>query len=297
MDFFESINSANHQLLTTQQLLLITVRISYISVILGRCWQMLVGNFPLFNLLWDEKLLKPLIEKKLNSSWQFYLQWSEPLITLILTVGSFFGLMAAVYTLASREAIKTTCFITLYLIFIAFLYWKEKNYEWIELGEYGAQCISPVVHYYFYKYQRLSTEAFYGTLIAIAITFAAHGSYALDLFPRPALFMDMTLYILPLTQEQGILFLRIVGCLDIIAAGGILYKRLRTLSLFWMIQWGLATTLARLSLIQTAPNLWVGLYENLHEILIRLCHFLLPFFIWLYEIEYHKPIYKAHSSL
>ncbi|MCS6905257.1 MAG: hypothetical protein RML72_09070 [Bacteroidia bacterium] len=266
--------------------LLVIARLAYLSVLIGRAWQICIGDFPIRTLLWDEKLLRNFIENNIKISWQSYLQFSEEAIHYILAFLSIFFIIGALYTITSRDNSKTIYALTTCLIFCALLFWKEKSYQWAELGEYGLQCITPLVYYYFSKNQTLTVIFFYILILAAALTFAAHGIYALGILPTPALFLDMTLYLLPFNQEEATWFLLGIGCLDIFAALGITLTYLRNVALLWMIFWGGITTLARLSLIQAAPNLIIGIYENIHEVLVRISHFLLPLFIWLYANKY-----------
>jgi hypothetical protein len=267
--------------------LLLWLRGAFASLLLGRILQLSFGDFPLRALLWDESLWRRLIE--ITSSWERYLLLSEILFPYLLGSWAVTLLAAGIYALTKTNAYFTSSYLSASLLFFALIFWKEKQYEWAELGEYALQCFTPIAYYYYFNYKKLNKLIFTGLLASASLTFAAHGWYALGFSPRPGIFLDMTLFLLPFNETEAILFLKAVGALDLLAAFCIFLPDFRKTALKWMTLWGGITTFARWSLIAAAPSLWLGLAENIFEILVRIPHFLLPIFAWRYSSLQPRP--------
>jgi hypothetical protein len=253
---------------------------AFAFVLLGRVLQLSYGDFPLRALLWDESLWRSFIET--TGSWEGYLFITESLLPYLLAIWAISLLVAGGYALAKTNARFSCSYISASFIFFALLFWKERQYQWAELGEYALQCFTPFAYYYYFNYRRLSKSILLGLLASAALTFAAHGWHALGFSPRPGVFLDMTQFILPLNEAESILFLKAVGALDLITAFCIFFPYCRKIALGWMVVWGALTTFARCSFIVAAPSLWLGFSENIFEILVRMPHFMLPVFAWRY---------------
>lgn len=112
--------------------------------------------------------------------------------------------------------------------------------------------------------------------VVIAITFLAHGLYAIQFLPIPQDFLLMTTNILRTPRSTTINILYVVGVLDILLFIGIFIKRVRKYFLYYAIIWGFLTALARLvayynpSDFDNYLNVWVP------QFLVRSGHYLLP---------------------
>jgi hypothetical protein len=260
--------------------LLLLLRGAFTFLLLGRILQLSCGDFPLRALLWDESLWRSLIET--TGNWERYLLLTETLLPYLLGIWAIALLGAGIYALTKTNARFSSCYIGASFLFFALIFWKDKQYQWAELGEYTLQCFTPIAYYYYFNYKWLNKFIFTALLGSAALTFAAHGWYALGFSPRPGLFLDMTQFILPLNETESVLFLKAVGALDLLAAFCIFLPYFRKIALWWMTLWGGLTTFARWSLIAAAPSLWLGLSENIFEILVRMPHFMLPVFALYY---------------
>src|SRR5690606_13311892 len=82
-------------------------------------------------------------------------------------------------------------------------------------------------------------------IVALIMTFAGHGSYALGLWPTPAQYHGMIAVIFGVEYASTKVILSIAGVLDFIACLGILVPRLRRPCALYAAAWGFLTALAR----------------------------------------------------
>lgn len=115
--------------------------------------------------------------------------------------------------------------------------------------------------------------------ICCALTFAGHGLFAMNVLPVPVHFIDMTMQILSLPEDQARQFLWLAGVLDLLAAISVgLPGRWRKAGLYYMVVWGLLTTLARyVANVNLSLPWWPQAFIHwTPEVLIRVVHFMIP---------------------
>jgi len=117
--------------------------------------------------------------------------------------------------------------------------------------------------------------------LALILVFAAHGLVALSGDPR---FIDYLLVSLgrigisTLTEAQVVIFLNVIGALDLVAATLLIFLKSerRNVVLIWMAGWGAITAFSRIT---------YGGFGNGHEVFIRASHFLLPLALFCFTRE------------
>ena len=114
--------------------------------------------------------------------------------------------------------------------------------------------------------------------IGAALTFIGHGLYAAGFHPVPLKYQTMTMSLLGIKETGAMIFLRIAGYLDFLAALGIFLPLFRPLSLWYMIGWGAATAMAR---VASGSSLDPWLIESL----VRTSHWMIPLWILLDGLE------------
>lgn len=122
--------------------------------------------------------------------------------------------------------------------------------------------------------------------VAVVMTFAGHGSYALGFWPTPAGFHGMTAVILQTEYPATRAFLHAAGLLDFLVCLGLFVPVLRRQSAFYAALWGLLTSLARPVAGMSLDLQYWGADHFIHEAVLRAPHFLVPlclFFLW------HQP--------
>ena len=82
-------------------------------------------------------------------------------------------------------------------------------------------------------------------IIALIMTFAGHGSFALGYWPTPGNFYAMTSVILGIEFPTAQFLLRTAGVLDFLICIGICIPRLRRASAMYATLWDFATSIAR----------------------------------------------------
>ncbi len=118
-------------------------------------------------------------------------------------------------------------------------------------------------------------------VVAFVMTFAGHGSYALNLWPTPATFYAMTCVSLGVEYETAQTLLRIFGVLDLLVCIGILLPPIRRACALYAVGWGLLTALARpVAGMSWSLNYW-GADQFLQETVLRAPHFLIPLYLFL----------------
>ncbi|QDT10436.1 hypothetical protein K239x_23920 [Planctomycetes bacterium K23_9] len=118
-------------------------------------------------------------------------------------------------------------------------------------------------------------------MIALIMTFAGHGLYAVGAWPTPASFSAMTTLILGVEYPTTQTLLRIAGTLDFIVCLGICFPLTRKVSAVYATAWGFLTAIARpVAGMSWQLNYW-GADQYLHEAVLRAPHFLIPLYLLL----------------
>ncbi len=118
-------------------------------------------------------------------------------------------------------------------------------------------------------------------IIAVIMTFAGHGCYALGIWPTPGNFYAMTTLILGVEYPTAQTMLRTAGILDLLVCVGICIPYLRRASALYAAVWGFSTAIARpVAGMSWTLNYW-GADQYLHEAVLRAPHFLIPLYLFL----------------
>lgn len=264
------------------------LQLSACTVFLGRAWQHLYWDAPFRALLWDESLMRGLVETVFGWSWQWYVgspEMNAAIQWLIRGVGGLYLLSAAAVYWHHRAPGLSKILIAiggLNLIFLAFLETKAHFFYPAQFFEYSLQFGTPFFLLMYRRRQAWSPDLILAMKVAIALTFVSHGLFAVGFYPRPGYFVEMVMKILRLDQDSAVAFLNIAGLLDFITALALfLPRRVAQWALTYMVFWGFATTMARIA-AHFYPELWTyTLSRWVHESLFRCPHFLIPGLVWL----------------
>ena len=274
------------------RLIVSLLRISCFLIFLGRAWQHLVWDAPLRAFFWDQNLLEGAVSFLLGMSWSEYVtNPSTDLFINILTrsLGLFY-LAMAVLTLVIKPSMKRLQWsfklASVFLAMLAFLYCKEKFYHIGQFFEYSIQFGVPILFCMVLFNEHLTSRVIFYLKLCIALTFVAHGMYAFGYYPRPGVFVDMTINILGVSENMAHQFLRIAGVLDLVVGIGIFIPRFAYISLFYATIWGLATAIARVwANVDFGPFALPLLNQYLPQTIYRLAHGLVPFTILFYYVS------------
>jgi len=253
------------------------------TVFLGRAWQHWRWDAPYRALLWDEQWMSGVVANLLSMDWETYisdLQVDNTIQLAIKSIGIFYFICAFVALFIKKLPTFFRYLLLLgaiSLIVLAILYCKEKFFSIGQFFEYSLQFGSPLLLVYLSKYPKVTKPLLLVVKIMIALTFTAHGLYALGFYPRPVHFMEMTMNILGVMEDRAIQFLNIAGVLDfVISIGLFLPWKWSKYCLWYAVFWGAATTLARIWANFNWEWLDYVLVQWLHESIMRFPHFLIP---------------------
>ncbi|MEM9928525.1 MAG: hypothetical protein AAF840_01775 [Bacteroidota bacterium] len=261
--------------------------ISAFSVFFGRAYQYLNWDAPLRSFFWDQGLLEPIVSGWFGRSWQSYatdLQVVENISRLQFGIGLLF-IVAAVACLAllkwNNRWLRFSILLgSLFLFFHAVLDTKEHFYHLIQLFEHSLQVGTPLVVYGLYQ-GKITVDRWLLVLkVLVALTFVAHGLYAIGVYPVPAHFVDMTIRLLGVSETGARTFLLTVGILDLVAALFLFLPRLIYVGVGYCFVWGLLTAFARTAIGFGLMEPLTLLHQQLYQTIYRLPHGLVPLAIW-----------------
>lgn len=260
------------------------LRLSCFLVFVGRGWQHLfTGDAPFRVLFWDEDLLTPLVRTVFGMSWD---EWATSesvdgaIQSSIYITGAFYFLCAILSLIVqhSDRAIKFLLGIgCASLVFLAFLYFKDRFYQYAQFFEYAAQFMAPGLLIWAVSVKKFPPMGFdFSLRLAVALTFICHGLYAFGYYPVPGNFVDMTIQILNVSDSQALALLEIAAILDFAVGGLLIMGILKPFAYGYAIFWGVATTAARLMANISWDLLGSDLMRWLPEFLQRGPHATIP---------------------
>ncbi|MEL7118661.1 MAG: hypothetical protein AAFO07_04450 [Bacteroidota bacterium] len=278
----------NHSLYPTSSLSHQLLQWATALFFLGRAILFWFWGAPYRTFFWDEPLLGNAIET-LGMSWGAYLSnvATDNNINLLVNTQAVIFLLASLSTffykkLPARLTHPLIFLAAIQMFLLALLLWKEKFGVIAQLFEYTLQIFVPILFLY-WKKDSWKKSIYWITAAAIALTFTAHGLYAMGIFKTPGHFIGMTISILGINEDKAYTFLWLAGVLDLILAIGIFFKPKPAIwALLYAMFWGFLTTLARI----VAHWNWNDLYHSfllwVPESMIRTPHFLVPTALALY---------------
>ncbi len=261
--------------------------ISAALVFLGRAYQYLCWDAPLRAFFWDQALLEPFVTRWSGHSWQAYvtdLQVVENITRLQFAIGWLFllaGLGALLLLRWNNKWLRGLLLAgTVFLGLNALLDAKEHFYHLIQLLEHSIQVGVPLLLILILRQPEQKKWWLLGAKVVVALTFTAHGMYALGVYPVPANFVDMTIRLLGVSEGTARTFLLTVGALDLVAAVFLFLPRLVWWGLGYCILWGTLTALARTVIGIGLLEPVALVHQQLYQTVFRLPHGLLPLLLW-----------------
>ena len=262
---------------------LLLLKISAFLVFIGRAYQHLFWDAPFRSLLWDEQILKPIVQGLFGIEWNSFVTdlGMDANIQSLIQLQGLFYLFAAIIVLLIQTNSKKWMQIVLYfggfsLVFLSVLLFKEKSYQLPQFFEHSLQFGIVFMLLYYLKKPDYSKLLFY-LKVLIALTFLSHGIYALGSFyPIPSNFITMILNIIPIKESNIVNLLFVMGVIDILIAIFIFIPKLAKWTLFYAFIWGTVTAFARIvSGLHYEFSLGI-LHQYLFETIYRIVHGLVP---------------------
>jgi hypothetical protein len=286
------------------KLLFRILQIATLALFLGRAWEHIFWDPPFRALLWSQNLMEGPVKALLNMEWKAYV--TSPIvdrnIQLLIRLNGIFYLICAILVLfASRLPKVVFRFFmvlgSLSLLFLAMLFWKEYFQKFGQFVEYSLQVCTPLFFYFFVTRKDITPPLLRAMKIATAVTFVAHGLYAIGYYVRPGNFLSMFMAVLNVSEDTAVLLLNLAGAFDFLAAVLIFIPGWPArLGLLYCVFWGFSTSAARIW-AYFYPDFWQeSLFQWTHEFLLRMPHFLIPLLIYLFLYGLQRSAIKASSN-
>ncbi|NJL75925.1 MAG: hypothetical protein HC892_13805 [Saprospiraceae bacterium] len=274
------------------------IQIAVVAVFAGQAWLHFSVGAPYRALFWDETWMKPLLQL-LGWQWSDYIQSERVdagISVFTKVMGGLFATSALVALFISRVPNWLSKLLWLGafgLFLLAFLQFKARFFHAGQLLEYALQFSSPVLLVWLYQTKLPSKNMLFAWKIAMSLTFICHGLYAVNYYPRPGNFTEMTMNILHLSETQAIQGLQIAGILDFTASVLLFLPfHAESLALCYMVLWGFLTSIARPWAYLQIDFFMETTLRWLPEVLIRFPHFLVPLALLLYRVAWKNDGYK-----
>ncbi|EGV42424.1 hypothetical protein BZARG_2291 [Bizionia argentinensis JUB59] len=283
------------------------LKISCFFIFIGRAYQHLFWDAPFRSLLWDQKLLSPIVEGVFNISWRDYVTDldGDNLIQNVIKLNGLFYFICALISLFIEESSKKVYKIMLFiggllLLLLSLLLTKSEFYHISMFFEHTIQFGSPFILLYLFKVKHDLNKLIIPLKVIIAVAFISHGVYAIGtIYPLPANFVTMSLNILPVTENLAKELLFTAGILDFIVAILIFVPKTSRIALVYAAFWGVITALARVISGLTYEVSFLTLHQYLFETIYRTAHGIIPFacFMILIYLNKEKALLQAKSFL
>lgn len=259
------------------------------TVLIGRGFFLLIWDVSYRAILWDERLLSPLVN--FFGSWESWV--SSPLldqsIEIFIRVQGVSLILCALMAFTKyKKAFHGLLFLSSFHLFLLAVagFWQS-HFQWGYFFEYTLQMMAPICFYLWRDQQYdLSKKLL---LLSTGLTFFAHGLYALGYYQTPGRFVDMLLATLSLKEATALMVLKGAGTFDIffflIVLAFLLFKdkfSKASLPTFLLLAtfWGLSTASARWVAYVEWEFLGQSLLVWAPEVMFRLVHGLAP--LWLF---------------
>lgn len=256
------------------------------AVYLGRGLQLIYWDAPYRSLLWNEQLMAPFIS--FFMTWPEYVSW--PLVDRLVSIFTrfqglflFISALTLFYIRSNTKLFRALVYLsTCQLLLVAIAGFWHSHLQWPYLFEHALQVGVGLI--YLKSISDEKAKAISWARGLVAVTFIGHGAYALGIYPTPGRFFDMILAVVKLNESQVRVLLRLAGSFDL-ALGIVLlvlpksYERFIIPFLFIAGYWGLTTASARWLAYVEYDFLWMSLKLWGPEVIYRISHGLVPFWL------------------
>jgi len=275
MSFFKGFN---------QELkLILSLRVGAFLCLLGWAWVHFYWEAPYAILVWNETVFS-WVERG-GGDWEKFVGTgsNDGLLQQVVRQLFWIFLIAAAASFAARKCsiwkLIALLMGSLFLIILFYARYLESQQQLPILIEHGGQALMPIILVLALKFGPRYPLTQHVAILAVMLTFAGHGAYALGLWPTPANYFAMTKLILGLDFEASVVFLKIAGVMDFLICVGFLFTKLRRISAGYAFCWGLLTALARpLAGMSFDLHYW-GADQFIHEAMLRAPHFMVPLYL------------------
>lgn len=269
--------------LKPDQVLLILLRLGAFLCFAGWTWVHFYWEGPYGVLLWQDSTHE--FASRLGISWDEFVGSGadDGFVQKWIARTGWLYLICAIATLTVRKKSKIQMAILIggsgLLTILSYAKYVSTERQLPMLIEHGGQILMPVLLVMALALGARHRVVTITAIVALMMTFAGHGVYALGIWPTPANFYGMTSIILRVDHNVAQLILHVVGVLDILVCVGIFIPTLRVPCTIYAVVWGLLTAIARpVAGMSWSLNYW-GADQFLHEAVLRVPHFVIPLYL------------------
>lgn len=270
---------------SSDRFLIVLLRLGAFLCFAGWTWAHLYWEGPYGILLWHDSTYE--LANRLGISWQEFVGSGsdDGLIQKCVAGIGWLYLACTVLTVTVRKGSKIQM-ATLaiggsgLLTVLSYAKYLASQRQLPILVEHGGQILMPVLLVLALALGVRHRATVMTAMVALVMTFAGHGSYALGLWPTPPTFYAMVSVCLHVEYETAKVMLRVAGGLDFLVCIGIFIPFARRPAALYAATWGLLTSVARpVAGMSLGLNYW-GADQFMHESMLRAPHFLIPLYLF-----------------
>ncbi len=284
--------------------LITLLKIAACLIFAGRAYQYIAYGAPFRTLLWDQTLLKPVVEEVFNTEWHTYATsktvdvWIENLTLLNGIILAFAAIACIFINVANKKYLKHIIYLGSFsLMILSALLMKAKFFHNAQFFEHAIQMATPLVLVYAINEKPNFSKISFVLKILIAVTFTCHGLYALGYYPVPGNFVDMTINSIGLNEDNSKIFLYTAGILDLILSVLIFVPKISRYALLYAFFWGTITAFARITGQFNTDLILFSLENSVYQTIYRIAHGLVPLLVYLLDYHYLKQKETVKSPL
>ncbi|TWU15217.1 hypothetical protein [Allorhodopirellula heiligendammensis] len=263
--------------------LVFVLRLSALMCFAGWTWVHLYWEGPYGILLWHDSTYE--LANRFGISWDEFVGtgnddgWLQKWIARI----GWLYLACTVFTLTVRAKSYLQMAALIggagLLTILSYAKYVSSQYQLPMFVEHGGQMLSPILLVIALALGARHRITVGTAILAVVMTFAGHGSYALGWWPTPGTFYGMICVSLGVEYETAHTMLRCFGVLDFAVCIAMFIPALRRPAAMYAVVWGFLTAVARpVAGMSWGLNYW-GADQFLHEAVLRAPHFLIPLYL------------------
>lgn len=276
--------------LKTDKTLILILRLGTFLCFAGWTWGHLYWEGPYGILLWDESTYE--LAESFGVSWDSFVGTGadDGLIQKWIGRIGWLYLVCCILTLTVRERswFQMAGLVggSGLLTFLSYAKYVSSQRQLAMFIEHGGQMLMPVILVLAIACGVHHRATVITAVVAFIMTFAGHGSFALDFWPTPATFYAMTSVILGTEYEISKALIRVAGVLDFVVCIGLFIPILRRPCVLYAAVWGLLTAIARPAAGMSWDLYYWGADQFIHEAVLRAPHYLIPLYLF---VLWRKP--------
>ncbi len=267
----------------SDRVLVLILRIAAFLCLAGWTWGHFYWEGPYGILLWQEGTY--MLASRLSISWDEFVGtgtdqgWLQKWISRIAWL--YLGCTVATLTVRAKSYFQMALLLSGsgLLMILSYAKYVDSQRQLPMFVEHGGQILAPVLLVMALTLGARHRVTAWTAVIAVVMTFAGHGSYALGWWPTPGTFYGMICVSLGVEYETAKIMLRCFGVLDFVVCLAMFIPALRRPAAIYAVIWGFLTAVARpVAGMSFGLNYW-GADQYLHEAVLRAPHFLIPLYL------------------